>query len=561
MTGTFRDIRIHVPFVLLVVVLGVYLGLKTFPEEGWSGWKEGSAQTMLTLEHWDRDGILEHRLLFIPIGYSKTARLIDEPDLRHHARGIVTGKLIGNRLYYTHYPPGYLLPFAALKLAGVDERSSFRLLALGMSLGALVLAYAFLNRVSTPSIAFFGALYYGASTMFLDFADSLANQPIDDLLRFAILFLSISGLRAGEGLKKRYTVFIWALFFILAASSYDSVIFVFLWLVGLDYVQWLKDKGKQKKPVPIKKWAFYGLAPVAAFAIQQVQNLWYLGWNDLVLDLKGVFLYRVASGAGKGVLSHFTAVFTALDLATGISSWYSVPAIAAVIVSLVYLRKHIFYRWPELSFFVLLLVAGSAYSMVFSRTSDLDYQGRQLSPALALLVGSGVVLFLRTAVSPRALFNRKGGPARTILFAVLFIALAVMLFGQARRTVGYVKDWPNHAVDQASLNAYKALNNMTANDAVIFSVDANSNKRYPQAAPTFEYYAGKMVLSFQNPEDMMRDLKTLKALSPEPFDIIVFTPQFETIEAMLPYSSGREVKVLGGGYYALLIEADSIIGQ
>jgi hypothetical protein len=102
---------------------------------------------------------------------------------------------------------------------------------------------------------------------------------------------------------------------------------------------------------------------------------------------------------------------------------------------------------------------------------------------------------------------------------------------------------------------------MTANDAVIFSVDANSTKRYPQAAPSFEYYAGKMVLSFQDPQDMMRDLKTLKGLSTEPFDTIVFTPQFETIEAMLPYSRGREVKVLGGGYYALLIEAGPAAGQ
>jgi hypothetical protein len=561
MTETFRDIKTHLPFVLLVVVLGVYLGIKTFPEEGWSGWKEGSAQTMLTLEHWDRDGIFEHRLLFIPIGYSSAARHIDDPGLRHHARGIVTGKLIGNRLYYTHYPPGYLLPFAALKKAGANERSSFRLLSLAVSLGALVLMYAFLNRISTPSIAFFGALYYGASTMFLDFADSLANQPIDDLLRFAILFLSISGLRAEERLKKRYTAFIWALFFILAASSYDSVIFVFLWLVGLDYVQWLKDKGKQKKPVPVKKWALYALAPVVSFALQQVQNLWYLGWSDLVLDLKGVFLYRVASGGGGGALRHLTAVFTALDLSTGISSWYSVPAIVVVGAALVYLRKHIFYRWPELSFFVLLLVAGLAYSMVFSRTSDLDYQGRQLSPALALLVGSGLVLFLRTAISPRALFNRKGGPVRAALFGLLFISLVVLVFGQARRTAEYVNDWPNHAVDPVSLNAYKALNAMTANDAVIFSVDALSNKRYPQAAPTFEYYAGKMVLSFQDPEDMMRDLKTLKGLSTEPFDVIIFTPQFETIELMLPYSRGRDVKVLGGGYYALLIEAGPVAGQ
>ena len=53
---------------------------------------------------------------------------------------------------------------------------------------------------------------------------------------------------------------------------------------------------------------------------------------------------------------------------------------------------------------------------------------------------------------------------------------------------------------------------------------------------------------------MMRDLKTLRELSTEPFDVIIFTPQFEIIEEMLPYSRGREVKVLERGYFALLIE-------
>jgi hypothetical protein len=557
MTGTFRDIKTHLPFVLLVAVLGVYLGLKTFPEEGWSGWKEGSAQTMLTLEHWDRDGILEHRALFIPIGYSRAARHIDDPELRQHARGIVTGKLIGNRLYYTHYPSGYLLPFAALKKAGADDRSAFRLLSLSISLSALVFMYAFLNRLSTPSIAFFGALYYGASTMFLDFADSLASQPIDDLLRFSILFLSISGLRARESLKKRYTAAIWALSFMLAASSYDSVLFVFVWLVGLDYVQWLKDKGKQKKPVPAGKWALYALAPVCAFALQQAQNLWYLGWNDMLLDLKGVFLYRAAPDGGVGLPGRFGQVFTTLELAAGVPGWYSVPAIALIIAAFVYLRKHIFYRWPELSFFVLLLVAGSAYPVVFSQTSDLDYQGRQLSAALALLAGLGAVLLWRTAISFRALFNRKGGGGRAALFGLLCLSLGVLFPGQAKRTVEYAREWPNHAVGPASLAAYKALDSMTARDAVIVSVDSANDKRYPQAAPTFEYYAGDMVLSFKDPEDMVRDLRRLKGLSAEPFDVIVFTPQFETIESMLPYSRGREVRLLGGGTYALLIEADS----
>jgi len=554
--------RTHLPFVILLAVLSVYLGLKTFPDNGWSGWKEGSAQTMLTLEHWGREGIVEHRALFIPIGYSKTVSHIDDPPLRQHARGIVTGDLLDNRLYYTHYPPGYLMPFAALKMAGADGRYAFRLLALSISICALVIMYAFFLKISTPAIAFFGVLYYAGSTMFLDFADSLANQPIDDLLRFSVLFLSISALRAEERLKTRYTAVICALYFVLALSTYDSVMFVFIWLVGLDYAGWLADRGKQKKPVPIKKWALYAVTPVAAFAVQQVQNVWYLGLEDLVLDLKGVFLYRVASGGSTGgAWRHATEVFTALNLATGLPGAVSVPAIAVVVLSLVYLRKHVFYRWPELSFFFILLVAGAAYSMVFSRTSDLDYQGRQLSPALALLLGSGTVLLLRAAVSFRSLFNRKGGLARGGLLVMLLISLGALYYGQAKRTVEYVKDWPNHAVDPVSLAAYRGLAAMSSNDAVIFSVDTATEKRYPQAAPTFEYYAEKMVLSFKNPGDMMRDLSYLKRVSKEPFDAIIFTPQFELIEEMLPFSRNKEMKAFDGGWYALLIEGSPASGR
>lgn len=277
----------------LVVLLTVYLGLKTLPEDGWSGWGEQSAQTLLSIEHWAQDGFLENKLLFVPVGYSKVARYLDDPSLRHHARGTVTGYLIGKRLYYTHYPSGYMIPFALLRKAGVTERYAFRLLGLSFSIAALFLMYVFFNRISDSTVAFFGALYYGLSTMFLDFADSLANQPIDDLLRFAVLAVSVSAYGRAEARGSRVLV-IWFLFLALSLSSCDSTLFIFAWLIGLDIAAWLSDR---EAALPWKRWLFYLSAPVIAFSAQMLQNWWYLGWEDLFLDLKGVVMSRTSARA------------------------------------------------------------------------------------------------------------------------------------------------------------------------------------------------------------------------------------------------------------------------
>ena len=164
---------------------------KIFFESGWSSWYDGigDAQTILSSKHWANDGFLQ-QVLAIPIGYSKTVRYLDDPQMRQHAHGTVTGGLIGQRLYYTHYPSGYSLPYAIFMKLGIWQRHWFRLFALTLSLGSIILMYLFINLISNKKMAFFGSIYYGISTMFLGYADSLANQPVDDLLRFAILSLS-----------------------------------------------------------------------------------------------------------------------------------------------------------------------------------------------------------------------------------------------------------------------------------------------------------------------------------------------------------------------------------
>lgn len=544
--------KYHAPFIALFIVLAVYLGLKTLPEEGWSGWGEPSAQTLLTLEHWANDGIVHHKFLYIPIGYSKSVKYLDDPELRQHARGTVTGFLIGRRLYYTHYPSGFVLPYAFLRKAGITERHAFRLLSLAFSFGGLVFLYVFLNRVTNPLVAFFAALYYGVSTMFLDFADTLNNQPIDDLLRFAILAVSIGSLYAEKGKRCALTFFTWLLFLALALSSYDSTFFIFAWLVGLDFVAWLG--GKNENPFQIKKWAFYATAPVIGFSMQMLQNWWYLGTEDMLLDLKGVLETRTGAGGGggglaSGILKHLKAVLTPFKLMTGLSSGYAVALVAIVSTAFLFLRKKFVDRWPEFTVFLLLLIAGSVFTFLFAKSEDLNYQGRQLAPALGLIVGVGTTMMIRFFASPGLVKKSNAGFVALILSSA---AIIVLWYAQVERTVSYVKDWPNHAVDASVLSAYKGMKALSNNDGFIFYIDTNSDKDFPQPPPSFEYYTGKPVLFFKNPEDALRDLIALKKKSEFPFDAIVSSPQSEAVEQFIPFSKGG-FKVVDGTYYTVLI--------
>lgn len=545
--------KYHAPFIALFLVLAVYLGMKTLPEEGWSGWGEPSAQTLLTLEHWANEGIIHHKFLYIPIGYSKSIKYLDDPELRHHARGTVTGSLIGRRLYYTHYPSGFVLPYAFLRKAGVTERHAFRLLSLAFSFGGLILLYVFMNRVTTPLVAFFAVLYYGASTMFLDFADTLNNQPIDDLLRFAILAVSLGSVTGDKEKRGRFVFITWVLFLVLAISSYDSTFFIYAWLVGIDLAAWLGGD-RSEGPFRIKKWAFYASAPVIDFSVQMFQNWWYLGTGDMILDIKGTLDTRLGAGHGggfgAGVYRHLTAILVPFKLMTGLDALPAAGLTAAASGAFLYLRSRLQYRWPRFTVFLLLLIAGSVFTFIFAKSDDLNYQGRQLAPALGLIVGSATAMIARFFHSPGEFIKKcKAG---AVVLLVSSASVMVLWYAQIDRTVSYVRDWPNNAVPKPVLSAYKAFKSFSDKDGFIFYIDMNKEMDYPQPRPTFEYYSGKPVLFFKYPDDALRDLIALKKKSEFPFDAVISSPQPEAIEPFLPYSEGG-FKVVDGTYYTVLI--------
>jgi len=525
----------HIAFILLFVVLSSYLTLKTLPEESWDGWGRGlfAAQTMLTLEHWTSDGIIHHKLLYIPIGYSPVVPLLDEPEMRHHARGAVTGRLVGRRLYYTHFPSGYVMPYAFLMKAGFVKRHWFRLLSVAFSMAALVLMYFSFNLVSGPVVAFASALYYGASTMFLDYADSMNNQAVDDVLRFAVVLASLAAMRRiTDAGFRRYTALVWVLYFMLAVSSYDSTPFVFVWLVLLDVIFRSAHRERCGSALPWKRWVFFASAPVLAFALQVLQNWWYLGLNDMLLDFKGAFAERsTLVKASRGFLADHGG--SAVRALSSMTAGASLAVVAITMSALVYLWLRRGSRGgpvAALSFIAAFLAAGSAFPLVFSNTAFFVYEGRQFAPFAALLAGSATVVLAGSLYEMRKRAGRTLG--RAALVAVLLPCLSFVWYAQAVRTVDYLGEWPNNAVNVRWVEHIKRIGSLVEGNPVLFELVEESPVDYPQPSPIDEYYLGGTILSFKNPEDLLHDLYWLRRHSREPFDALIVSWDYEILRRM-----------------------------
>lgn len=529
------------------MIVTLYLGIKTVPDESWSGWSMYSAQTMLSTEHWAKNGFIESKLLFAPIGYSKITRLLDEPEMRQHARGTVTGDLIGRRLYYTHYPSGYLVPYALLMKVGVTERAWFRLLSLAMSVAALALMYRVVTLLSTPMAAFFSTLYYAASTMFLDFADSLANQPLDDLLRFLVMLISLRA--ANEKNGWRYPFVIWAIYFTLSISSYDSVFFLFIWLVCVDAAKDVANGVSGIKLLRIKRRLLYASAPAAAFACQVAQNWWYLGFNDMLLDFKGTFFSRTSVTENAGFFANrINALSLTIKNTANMDAAYAAVVIIALSILFIYLKKKLDCRLPDFSVVAALAAGGAAFLLVFAYTARFDYQGRQLMPFMAVLTGGATVIFMRLIAG----IKDKRVPYAPLFALVLAVTLAFTWQRQIERSVRYVSAWPNHMVDRGVIEYFKGLHALSPDDTVIMTIDPLFEADYPQPIPFEEYYAGGTIMNFRNLNDLARDYAYLKRRANYPFHPLIISHDRSLLAAFAAITGAApDIRVLNGDFVLL----------
>jgi hypothetical protein len=495
--------------IFLIALLFCVLCVRALKADRWSDWDFGDAQTLLTLNQWRHRGAVADKFLFAPQGYAPFIAALDSPELRHHAHGTSPkASIAGPRLLYTHYPPGYLLPLYAVYSCGIENPGFLRVLELLFSCAGLLFFYLAVEMFAPPVAAFCSVAFYALSPSFLGFADSLANQPIDDLLRFLFMWLT---LRAAKDGSKKTLYAAWLASFALSLCSLDSVMFCFAWLVCADIIR--------SRTFDWKKYIVFAVAPLSAHGIAFLQNAWYLGLGGALADAHSAFAIR-----------SLNQMSLAVKITNASAPYYFIwgkCVFAALLGGLVCLCGLVYKgEWALLKAAAALLLCGSLFMIVLPSGGSLAYQSRQLMPFFALCFG--ICCAYAFSDGARAFFI----PA-LICFATLFCFSLHDLRDQF--AVSQVRRDVNVSL-ASGLAAIK-----TTYDPAFFEINAFSSywdKNYipgfPQIHPLMEYYAGKrLILSFDLPQDIAPDIKKIMALSTAKFSAVIVAGDAERLAAAL----------------------------
>jgi hypothetical protein len=525
--------------LILISALFLFLANRANDKYRWSDWSFGDVQTMLSLKQWHEDGWIHNYLLFKPQGYSPVVDLLDEPGLRQHAHGISPGSSprIGPRLWYTHYPSGYLIPFSILYDLGWDSLFGLRLFSIVLSLIALGLMYLTFERITSPRVAFVAILFYGLSPPFLGYSDSLANQPLDDLLRFgfmyAVLMASQDSDLRGE---QRWLIAAWAMEFVLSLSSFDSVLFVYAWLIGWDLFV--------KKQFTLKRYVIFGLAPLSALGIQVLQNSWYLGFSDAITDLTDTFFVYHTTNTDQGkILAHIDLVY---KLFSKCFNWGGV-LIPAAWGALYFGRRNTVTNaddLPSTKLLSLLLVCGLLFPLVLPQAGAMSYESRQLIPFICLLVSgiSWLVILGSRDVIQNHTEKRPATSRHFWRFIVLgfstLLCLAIWInFAQSKRS----SEVNDSGATPEILFAERLKERQTRYPPVYinykginFFQNAAYVRGYPQISPFIEYYLGSStVLCMDEPDALAHDLENMIRKTEKPFSPVLITTDLPGVKKAL----------------------------
>jgi len=537
--------------LIIILILFSYLGIKALDENGWDGWGFGSAQELMSIQYWVKDGFAKNYFLFITQPYSKLIHYLDTPEFINRPIEKWGGDINSTRyrIYYTHYPPFFLVPYAILAKIGVTERALFRLFSLFVSLLALGFFYWFIKLVSNKTTAAVAALYYGFSVTFLNYADSISTPPFTIFFTFLILVLSILSSRNFENRKiyRRYNLVIWFSYLGLSLSSYDATFFVFAWLVLYDAIV--------LKKILWRKWLFWASAPILGFILQIIQNAWYLGWHNVISDYSNVYTSRTFRGVKNFIVNliapfySMTSIKTIFVFKKTIVTLISAVAIFGILWKF---KQRIGLNFDYFKIVFILAIATVIQPLFINATGGWSYQGVLAAPFWGLLIGT-VSIFIINVFK-----HNESAIYKTISFGILTAAILMLWSVQFYTTLTYVKDWPNNRPDQKVIDFSKTIQSIEpGKEKVAFRImpqDPYSIWRTQFPVSNFEYYLGMIKIDFANSHDLLVDFWWLRKISEYPYYSFVIANNkaeidnlYSEIKKTLP-NSVSEIKNIQGQY-------------
>jgi len=545
-------LKTNLLILIIILILFSYLGIKAFDENGWDGWGFGSAQTLMSSEYWAKNGFIKNYLLFIPYQYSELVQYFDRPEFRNRSTETLNGELSrARRTHYIHYPPLYLFPYAIMAKLGIESRATFRVFSLLVSLAGFLFFYLFIKSISNKTVAALASIYYGFSVTFLNYADSVSTQPLTIFFTFLILVLSILAGHNFENRKiyQRYNLSIWLLYLGLSLSSYDATFFIFAWLILYDAIV--------LKKFLWRKWLFWTSAPILGFALQIIQNTWYLGWADAMRDI-----YVSYTGRALGSLKNFilglimpfvsmTSIKTVFIFKKTVVALISAAAILGILWKF---RQKIGLDSNYFRIVLILAIAAIIQPFFINITGWWPYQGVLTAPFWGLLVGVSTIFIINV------LKKKELNIYKTFSFWVLAAAVLILWSTQFYSTFVYAKDWPNNRPDQKVIDFSKEIQKINPGKEKMAFMFVPDNPIWKSQFPTFNitYYFGMPKLDYANDKDLLADFWWLRNVSEYPFYSFIISENKTDVEKIRRELIAKNLKNISSimemqGQYVIIV--------
>jgi hypothetical protein len=238
---------------------------------------------------------------------------------------------------YTHYPA--LAPvFSGLlqKYVPFFSLISYRIIALVFSFLGVVFWSLFVRNIGGSAVlALLFSLFYCTNPYFIYGMDSIAQMASAEFLRALFAFLLLRASRSHGDRKRRVAAALWCTWFILSMVTVEYAPFLLFFVLLYKY-----GVSHRARFPSWRMMVFLFAAPVAAFALHFLQNVWYFGSvSGAVVDLTQSAANRIMNTAGEGGQMTFTAWWDGVILRY-VTSVFMLPAFLLLIAVFFFYLMH-----------------------------------------------------------------------------------------------------------------------------------------------------------------------------------------------------------------------------